>query len=198
VRELREAGLGTVYLSLNGGLDDDLYEEIDGARCAARKLGALDNLLAARMQVNHRHDPDSGAQRRASWRIPRLPACTRRPRHAFPLGRPMGRHMDAPPFDLDGLDRCLRRALGPRERELRLIAAEGSSRDYRLGPVSIQLTNGPNWAACTAAGSLRMDFVGSSVASIWKSFSMIEAPSARRIHPERSGRGAAAQFGAIR
>jgi hypothetical protein len=51
--------------------------------------------------------------------------------------------MAAPPFDLDGLDRCLRRALGGRAGELVLAGAEGSSRDYRLGPVSIQLTEWP-------------------------------------------------------
>ena len=37
VRELKAAGLGSVYLSMNGGLDDDLYLAIDGMRCAAAK-----------------------------------------------------------------------------------------------------------------------------------------------------------------
>lgn len=143
VRRLREAGLGTVYLSLNGGLDDALYEAIDGARCAARKLKALDNLLAAHMQVttgtilipglNDGHLGDFLA-----WLLAR----NVRDMHFRSVG-PMGRHMDAPPFDLDGLDRCLRRALGGRAGELILAGAEGSSRDYRLGPVSIQLTEWP-------------------------------------------------------
>ena len=45
VQRLKAAGLRTVHLSLNGGLDDDAYEAIDGLRCAARKLKALSNLL---------------------------------------------------------------------------------------------------------------------------------------------------------
>ncbi len=51
VAKLKEAGLGTCYLSLNGGLRDDLYLEIDELACAERKLKALDNLLAARIHV---------------------------------------------------------------------------------------------------------------------------------------------------
>lgn len=143
VRRLRDAGLGTVYLSLNGGLRDDLYEEIDGARCAARKLKALDNLIAARMHVttgtilipglNDAHLADF---------LPWLLERGVRDMHFRSVGR-MGRHMEAPPFDLDGLDACLRRALGDRQSGLVLAGEEGSSRDYRLGPVAIQLTQWP-------------------------------------------------------
>jgi len=46
LRSLKRAGLRTCYLSFNGGLDDDLYERIDGQRCAAAKSAALDNLIA--------------------------------------------------------------------------------------------------------------------------------------------------------
>jgi len=46
VRTLKQAGLRTIYLSLNGGFDDDLYEAIDGLRCAGSKAAALDNMIA--------------------------------------------------------------------------------------------------------------------------------------------------------
>ena len=44
VRELKRAGLRVVYVSLNGGFDDALYEAIDDLRCAERKRAALENL----------------------------------------------------------------------------------------------------------------------------------------------------------
>ena len=51
LRTLAQAGLRTCYLSFNGGLDDALYEAIDGMRCAEAKAAALDNLLAERRYV---------------------------------------------------------------------------------------------------------------------------------------------------
>jgi molybdenum cofactor biosynthesis enzyme MoaA len=51
VETLKRAGLRTVYLSCNGGLDDDLYEAIDDLRCARQKLAALSTLAAANMHV---------------------------------------------------------------------------------------------------------------------------------------------------
>ena len=46
-------------------------------------------------------------------------------------------------LSLDGLEACVRAALGPRAGELELVAEEGSSRDYRLGNAGIQLTEWP-------------------------------------------------------
>src|SRR5688572_2394121 len=51
VERLKAAGLRTVHLSLNGGLRDELYLQMDGQACARRKLAALDVLAAARMNV---------------------------------------------------------------------------------------------------------------------------------------------------
>lgn len=41
---LKKAGLHTIYLSMNGGLNDNYYDEIDGLRCAERKIRALEVL----------------------------------------------------------------------------------------------------------------------------------------------------------
>src|SRR5436305_5734188 len=46
LRELKNAGLRVMYLSMNGGFDDDLYEAIDDLHCADRKRAALENLRA--------------------------------------------------------------------------------------------------------------------------------------------------------
>ena len=146
---LRAAGLRTVYLSLNGGLRDDLYEEIDGAACAARKLKALDNLLAARMNVtvgmilvpglNDDHLPEF---------LDFLLGKGVRDIHLRSVGK-MGRHMEGEPFDLDGLETCLRQALGDRAGELTLSSAEGSSRDFRFGRAGFQLTQWPDLGSLT-------------------------------------------------
>lgn len=41
---LKKAGLHTIYLSMNGGLNDNYYDEIDGLRCAEKKMKALEVL----------------------------------------------------------------------------------------------------------------------------------------------------------
>jgi molybdenum cofactor biosynthesis enzyme MoaA len=149
VDRLRAAGLRTVYLSLNGGLRDDLYEEIDGAACAARKLKALENTLAARMNVtvgmilipglNDDHLPEF---------LDFLLAKGVRDIHLRSVGK-MGRHMEGEPFDLDGLEDCLRRGLGDRAGDLTLTSAEGSSRDFRFGRAGFQLTQWPDLGSLT-------------------------------------------------
>ena len=143
VDRLRAAGLKTVDLSLNGGLRDDLYEEIDEMACAERKLQALDNLIAARMHVtvgmilipgvNDAHVPEF---------LDFLLSRGVRDIHLRSVGK-MGRHMEGEPFNLNGLEACLRAALGARAGDLVLAGTEGSSRDFRLGRVAIQLTEWP-------------------------------------------------------
>ena len=51
VRRLKAAGMRTVHLSMNGGLDDGLYLEIDSMECADAKLAALRNLCAEHVFV---------------------------------------------------------------------------------------------------------------------------------------------------
>lgn len=51
VQKLKKAGLRTVHISFNGGLDNDLYEKIDDLRCAQRKLTALQTLVDENMNV---------------------------------------------------------------------------------------------------------------------------------------------------
>jgi molybdenum cofactor biosynthesis enzyme MoaA len=142
VRTLRDAGLGTVYLSLNGGLRDDLYLEIDELACAARKLKALDNLLAARMHVT------TGTIIVPGVNDGHLPEFLRflidkgvRDMHFRSVGE-MGNYMKGKSLKLDALEEVLRASLPP-GNTLNLVREEGSSRDFRFGRVAIQLTEWP-------------------------------------------------------
>jgi len=144
VQKLKAAGLKTLHLSLNGGLRDDLYEAIDGMPCAARKLAALDNLIAERMNVtvgmilvpgvNDRHLPEFMAH---------LLARGVRDIHLRSVGA-IGRHMEGPPFTLDGLEACFRTALPAGLAAPELTDEAGSSRDFKLGPTRVQLTAWPD------------------------------------------------------
>lgn len=49
---LRQAGLRSVHLSMNGGTDDDLYARMDGQRCAAAKQAALHAMAAAGFRIS--------------------------------------------------------------------------------------------------------------------------------------------------
>jgi molybdenum cofactor biosynthesis enzyme MoaA len=144
VRTLKSAGLKTVYLSMNGGLKDHLYEEIDELACANRKLKALDNVLAEGMNVtvgmilipglNVDHLPDFLAY---------LEQRNVRDIHLRSVG-PIGDYMEDTPFDLSGLEACLRQTLGARAKLLEYKDRSGSNLDLQLGRVKYQLTAWPD------------------------------------------------------
>jgi molybdenum cofactor biosynthesis enzyme MoaA len=51
-RALVDAGMRSIYISLNGADDDDVYEIMDGVRCAERKLKGWQECVDAKMNVN--------------------------------------------------------------------------------------------------------------------------------------------------
>lgn len=51
-RELVDAGMRSIYISLNGADDDDVYEVMDGVRCADRKIKGWQECHEAHMNVN--------------------------------------------------------------------------------------------------------------------------------------------------
>jgi molybdenum cofactor biosynthesis enzyme MoaA len=143
VARLKAAGLRTVHLSLNGGLRDELYLQMDGLACARRKLAALDTLAAARMNVtvgmilapdcNVDHLPEFLAflaQRREVRDI-----------HLRSVG-PIGRHMEGPALDMDGLHALFQAAARPLG-EVVPLTQQLSSRDFHLGQQRVQLTVWP-------------------------------------------------------
>jgi len=145
VRTLKRAGLRTVHLSLNGGLRDDLYEAIDDLACAGRKLQALDNLLGEHMYVTAGMilAPGINDGHLAEF-LDYLLARGVIDIHLRSVGA-IGNHLDGEPFDLDGLEACLRQALGDRSSGLELVDEGASSRDFKLSKkVLIQLTQWPD------------------------------------------------------
>lgn len=51
-RELVDAGMRSIYISMNGADDDNVYETMDGARCADRKIKGWEECQAAKMNIN--------------------------------------------------------------------------------------------------------------------------------------------------
>jgi len=51
-RALVDAGMRSIYISLNGADDDDIYEAMDGARCAERKLAGWRECIKVKMNIN--------------------------------------------------------------------------------------------------------------------------------------------------
>jgi uncharacterized radical SAM superfamily Fe-S cluster-containing enzyme len=52
LKSLKQAGLRTIYLSFNGGFDDQMYLAVDGLACAAQKRKALENLVLENMYIS--------------------------------------------------------------------------------------------------------------------------------------------------
>lgn len=51
-RELANAGMRSIYISLNGADDDNVYEAMDNLKCADRKIAAWKACVEAKMNVN--------------------------------------------------------------------------------------------------------------------------------------------------
>jgi MoaA/NifB/PqqE/SkfB family radical SAM enzyme len=144
VERLKAAGLRTVYLSLNGGLRDDLYEAIDELACAERKLKALDNLLSRRLHVTVGCIvvPGTNDEHLAEF-LPWLLDRGVRDIHLRSVGR-FGNYIDHASLSLPELEAIMRRSLPATSPEPRLVREHGSSRDFRVGPVELQLTQWPD------------------------------------------------------
>ncbi len=140
---LKNAGLHTVYLSLNGGLRDDLYEEIDGVACADRKLKALDNLLALRMNVTTGTIivPGVNDAHFAEF-LPWLLDRGVREIHARSVGQ-VGNFMKDSSLSLDQLETIVRKSIPAGAGELVQTDAFSSSREFKLGRALIQITEWP-------------------------------------------------------
>lgn len=51
-RELVDAGMRSIYISMNGADDDNVYETMDGARCADRKIRGWQECQDVNMNIN--------------------------------------------------------------------------------------------------------------------------------------------------
>jgi cyclic pyranopterin phosphate synthase len=157
VEVLKKAGLRTVYLSFNGGFDDDAYEAVDNLRCASRKERALTNLIAEHMYVSLGMILVRGVNTHALGDLFRKVQRQRQVHelHLRSIGA-MGRYMDEPPFSLAEM-----RALFLEQTSIDLAAqrphASGPSfADYRFGSLKLQLTEWPDLGS-TSRGRLAPD-----------------------------------------
>lgn len=146
VQKLKEAGLGTVYLSLNGGLKDELYLAIDELACADRKLKALANLRAAKLHVTTGTIVVPGVNdEHLREFLPWLLAHGVNDIHLRSVGE-MGSYMEGKSIRLAELEAHLRASV-PDASKLELQRSYGSSRDFKYERAQIQLTEWPELAS---------------------------------------------------
>jgi uncharacterized radical SAM superfamily Fe-S cluster-containing enzyme len=147
---LKKAGLRTVYLSMNGGLRDDLYQALDDLACAKRKLAALDNLGAEHMcavvgmtlafGVNTGHVGEF-------WRYLVQRPHVREVHLRF--AAPFGRHMAAAAYTLEDLIAIARDQIGLSAEQVEAGVREPHQLDTFVGRMQLQLTQWPDLGSKT-------------------------------------------------
>jgi molybdenum cofactor biosynthesis enzyme MoaA len=145
VRVLKEAGLRSVYLSFNGGFDDNVYDIIDEARCGSKKAQALENLCDENMSValgmilvrglNEHHPGTVLDYIRNRSQVYRLQLRS--------VGR-FGRFMNTDPFTLEELIRIFAKNSGIEEAWIAAQRQHESFVDFKIGRLKIQLTQWPD------------------------------------------------------
>lgn len=150
VRTLKEAGLRTVYLSMNGGFDDDAYEAVDDLRCAKRKRKALDTLCAENMYVSLGVILVRGVNEHVWEPLYRyaLEHHQVRELHLRSVG-PIGRYMPGDSFRLEELITMFSESVG---RDADWVASHRRHEhyvDFRIGSLKLQLTAWPDLGSTT-------------------------------------------------
>jgi molybdenum cofactor biosynthesis enzyme MoaA len=145
VRTLKAAGLRTVYLSLNGGFDDDAYEAVDDLRCAARKRLALDNLVAEKMYVSLGMILVPGVNEHVWEPVYQYALQHREVRelHLRSVG-PIGRYMPGDSFKLPQLIDMFVSRTGMDRAWVESHRQHEHYVDFRVGGLKIQLTQWPD------------------------------------------------------
>lgn len=145
VRTLKSAGLRTVHLSMNGGLDNDLYFAIDDLRCAADKCAALDNLCSARVfiTVGMILVPDINVQHlRDFWRHLAVRPQVREV-HFRSVGQ-MGRYIETPAFSLGEMFEIVVQALGITASSIRIEYHDAHNCDFWFAGRKVVITQWPD------------------------------------------------------
>jgi molybdenum cofactor biosynthesis enzyme MoaA len=150
VRTLKASGLRTIYLSVNGGFDDDAYEAVDDLRCAARKRRALDTLCAEKMYVSLGIIIVRGTNEHV-WEPVLRYALDRHQVHELHLRSvgPIGRYMPGDSYRLDELiEMCAQRA-GLDADWIQSHREHEHYVDFRVGSLKMQLTQWPDLGSTT-------------------------------------------------
>lgn len=143
---LKEAGLRTVYLSMNGGTDDDIYAGIDAMRCAGKKLAALDALCAEKMNITvgmiiSREFGSSHVEKFYRFLRPRKQVTEF---HLRNIG-PMGRYMKGKKLNMGDLVMIASKMTGLSQDEISAFRHNDSHYiDFSHNGMNIQLTDWPD------------------------------------------------------
>ncbi|HUR20290.1 MAG TPA: radical SAM protein [Vicinamibacterales bacterium] len=150
VRDLKQAGVQVVYLSMNGAFDDDLYDQLDGLRCAGRKARAFDNLAAEHVFTSIGMIVVAECNRHAV--APLLEACRSarnvREFHLRSVGA-IGRFMTTIPLDLDDMLGLFCDATGISSDAIDRRARTATSHDFLFERLRVQLTMWPDLGSST-------------------------------------------------
>jgi molybdenum cofactor biosynthesis enzyme MoaA len=131
VATLRASRLRTIYLSMNGGFDDDLYDAIDGMRCATAKGRALDNVCKAGFYVSVGMILVRGINEHyASEMIDRIRRTAGVRELHFRSVAELGRSIDRPPFSLHEMIELVCTAAGRDPRVVSLRYESGSAAEF--------------------------------------------------------------------
>lgn len=157
VKLLKRAGCRTVYLSMNGGLDDDLYEAMDSLRCAKRKLAALDNLCDEKMYISLGMILARGVNERG---LSAFYAHIKDRRQVYELHLrsvgAQGDFMKQEPYTLEDLRALFANATGISLAGLPIRESGSSYIDLMIGRLKLQLTQWPDLGS-TRRGRLSPD-----------------------------------------
>ncbi|MES9872007.1 MAG: radical SAM protein [Candidatus Sedimenticola sp. 6PFRAG7] len=145
-KRLKSAGLRTLHMSMNGGLEDALYEKVDDMACAERKLAALDVLCEENFfvtlgmivvpGVNDHHVVDFFKYVRNRPQV--------REFHLRNVG-PMGRYTEVPQLSFDGLVKLASEMTGLSSEQILAYRGKGEHYiDFSHDGIQIQLTDWPD------------------------------------------------------
>jgi len=150
VRSLKDAGLRTVYLSVNGGFDNDAYEAVDDLRCAARKRRALESLCAENMYVSLGVILVRGVNEHVWEPMYRFSLEHHQVRelHLRSVG-PIGRYMAGDAFRLEELIDLFAKQTGQSPDWIASHRKHPHYVDFRVGKLKLQLTQWPDLGSKT-------------------------------------------------
>jgi molybdenum cofactor biosynthesis enzyme MoaA len=144
--KLKQAGLRTVYLSMNGGTDDDIYKSIDSMRCAEKKIAALDALCAENMNITVGMivSRELGSQHVEEFYRYLRPRKQVTEFHLRNIG-PMGRHMQCEKLSMDDLIQIASNMTGMSADSIIARRHNGNHYiDFTHDSMNIQLTDWPD------------------------------------------------------
>lgn len=157
IRRLKRAGLRTVYMSLNGFFDDDIYEYIDDLRCATRKQQALEGLCAENMNLTLGMILVRGVNEHLVRDLVEYAAVRPNIReiHFRSVGQ-VGRYMATTPFTISELIDIYAGAMGQQRSDLKVATQSECTTDIEHGRLRVQLTQWPELGSLSR-GRLRPD-----------------------------------------